>query len=109
MGRKDYTKFVKPKEPEQLVESISIQEVEGLAEEPVVVEAPVKEPKTGVVEGCAKLNVRKAPNASAEVLCVISGGAKVVIDEEESSDDFYKICTVSGVEGYCMKKFVTVR
>ena len=105
MGRKDYTKFAKPKEPEQLVEATTIQEVEELVVEPVV----VKEPKTGVVEGCAKLNVRKEPNASAEVICIISSGAKVVIDEEESSDDFYKICTVSGVEGYCMKKFVTIR
>ena len=109
MGRKDYTKFAKPKDVDQIVEATTIQEVEDIVSEPVFVDEPVKETKTGVVEGCAKLNVRKAPNASADVVCIIAGGAEVVIDEDESSEDFYKICTVSGVEGYCMRKFIAIR
>jgi len=40
------------------------------------------------------------------VICTINCHAEVEIDELESTDDFYKICTASGVEGYCMKKFI---
>jgi hypothetical protein len=39
---------------------------------------------------------------------VIEQGAEVAINKEESTAEFYKVCTASGVEGFCMKKFITV-
>ena len=31
------------------------------------------------------------------------------IDPATSTDDWYAVCTVTGIEGFCMKKFVAVR
>ena len=65
---------------------------------------------TGVVAGCAKLNVRKEPYKDAEVLCVINKGEEVVFDTEEATyEHFYKIVTAKGVKGYCMKQFINIK
>lgn len=85
--------------------------VEETVEETVeeVVEEPVKEDVIGVVAGCSKLRVREAASANAKVLCEISENSEVIVNEEESTKDFYKVCTEAGVEGFCMKKYITVR
>ena len=75
--------------------------------EPEVAPAPVP-PKTGIVVDCARLNVRKKPNADAEVVCVIGRSTEVMVDEENSTRTFYKVCTEAGVEGYCMKQFIEI-
>lgn len=31
------------------------------------------------------------------------------IDMANSNDDWYAVCTVAGIEGFCMKKFIAVR
>lgn len=66
------------------------------------------EPKTGIVVDCARLNVRKKPSTDAEVVHIIERWAKVLIDEENSTKSFYKVCTEVGAEGYCMKQFIEV-
>lgn len=121
MSKKDYTKFSnnfnKPvstqvDETLEIVEPVT--EVEGVVtsqiDEPVqevkVIE-PIKEVK-GVVVDCLRLNVRKAPDPKAEILCAIDAATDLMIDEEQSTRDFYKVCTAAGVEGYCMKKFVSI-
>lgn len=71
----------------------------------------VEELLVGTVTGCVKLNVRKEPKKDADVLCVIDSGKEVTLDtsSEETYEDFYKICTPAGIEGYCMKKFITIK
>lgn len=71
----------------------------------------LEQPKavTGFVSECAKLNVRKLPYTSADVRCIINLGDKVVIDEEGSTDLFYKVRTSSGEDGYCMRKYIEIR
>lgn len=74
----------------------------------------IDEPKTvviGAVIGCNKLNLRKTPDASigSNIKCTIAVGTEVVIKEDESTDEFYKICLSSGDEGYCMRKYITIR
>lgn len=101
MSKTNYTKF-----------SVKKPEVKPV-EEPVVETFPevsesTEEPLYGKVHGCAKLNVRKAPDAEADVLCVIDSEAEVVIVKSESTEEFYKVFTAAGVEGFCMKKFVTL-
>lgn len=88
-------------------------EIETVSETTVVqteTENTQPEPKMleGVVHECAKLNVRKEPSTSAPVVCTILKGTEVAIFEEESTDEFYKICTASGIEGYCMKQFIKI-
>lgn len=67
----------------------------------------VAEPTFGVVT-CALLNVREAPAGDAEVVTTIHKGHKLMIDANASADDFYSVCTETGVEGYCMKQFIEV-
>ena len=107
MAKKDYTKYVKnqPKVDEigePIVEDV-VEEVAETAEVEVV-----KPVVSGVVANCSKLNVRVAPNTDADVVCVIDVSANVVINEAESIADFYKVCTATGAEGFCMKKFIKI-
>lgn len=83
-----------------------IVEVEQEIEDEV--EAP-EEPIIGVVVNCTRLNVREEPNAKADIVCVIEALDEVMIEEGASTDDFYKIYTTSGLEGFCMKKFIVIR
>lgn len=63
----------------------------------------------GVVSNCAKLNVRReAQKRTDNVLCVISAGDVLSIDEKRSTNAWFYVTTVDGVSGYCMKEFVTV-
>lgn len=60
----------------------------------------------GVVANCTKLNVRSKPSKSADVVTVLDANDKITIDVDESTEDWFKICTAGGVKGYCMRKFV---
>ena len=82
------------------------QEPTPVVEEVVV--APEPKEVVGVVKECAKLNVRTHPSMLASIITEIKVGTKVVIDETESTEDFYRVCTEAGVEGFCMKKFIAV-
>lgn len=73
------------------------------------IEKANEEIKIGVVANCNKLNVREKPNLNAAIVCEINSKTELVIDEGESTDEFYKVFTASGIEGFCMKKFITVQ
>lgn len=62
----------------------------------------VNEPHTGsgIVTDCLYLNVRKLPDINADVA--------VVIDLDASTEDFYKVRTSDGVEGFCMRKYIAL-
>ena len=91
---------------EEVVEPTEEEVVEPTEEE---TEEETKE--EGVVEGCAKLNVREAANKTAGILCVINKGDVVAIDRANSTDDFYKVITNNEikVEGYCVKDFIKIK
>lgn len=131
MGKKrDYTRYSKgPVESSETIEvevadnsietaaelSQSVEvEVETTTEvmqtEKVEQEPEVEEPKfvTGIVTDCVKLNVREDPNSTATILGTITAATELIVSKEESTEDYYKICTSVGLEGYCMKKFITI-
>lgn len=90
----------------------NLQKLKKLAESadaPIAKDEPVVSEATGVVTDCLKLNVRKAPNADAEIVSVIPALTEVTINPEESTNEFYKICTADGICGFCMKKYIAVR
>ena len=62
----------------------------------------------GYVTECIKLNVREAASKDSNVLCEILLNSKVIVDKENSTEDFYKVTTETGVEGYCMKRYINV-
>lgn len=78
-----------------------------LEPEPVVAE-PEPMPIDGVVDGCDQLYVRAEASADSEPLGIIKRDTNVRIYESESTEDFYSVCTESGLEGFCMKKFISI-
>lgn len=62
----------------------------------------------GVVVDCSKLRVRKEASDTADVLDLLEVSTEVQVDLESSTADFFKVFTESGIEGYCMKKFIAV-
>lgn len=91
----DYTKY-------------SNRQTKVAEEDDVIVEAEPVKLKSGIVTDCVKLNVRKDPDPEAEVLCEINCQTDLMIDESESTDTFYKIYTSAGIEGFCVKDFITL-
>lgn len=113
MGKKDYTRYAKRQEEKvafEPVENNVMEEAEKAYEKAATVEEYAKdEPTSGIVTDCLKLNIRKEPSPNSRIVCAIDCLTEVIIDEKESTDEFYKICTVSGIEGFCMKKFITIQ
>lgn len=89
--------------------------IEETAAEPVdqpVEESPKKESKVGIVANCEKLNLRRSPlkdSDGANIITELLPGVAVVIDEDESTSNFYKVITEDGLEGYCMRQFIEVK
>ena len=67
-----------------------------------------KKTLTGVVT-CLRLHIHTEPNVDSEVVCKIRYLTEVEIDPNSSTDDFYKVCTETGAEGYCKKGEVTLK
>ena len=89
--------------------------IEEAAAEPVdqpVEESAKKESKVGIVANCEKLNLRRSPlkdSGGANIITELLPGVAVVIDEGESTPNFYKVITEDGLEGYCMRQFIEVK
>lgn len=104
MLKKDYTKFssknlIPTHKPSVIVEDF-IESVEKVASD-LFRELPAH-------VNCPLLNVRVAPHPEADIVYQISKSTKIMVYPVYSTDDFYKICTATGIEGYCMKKFIDV-
>lgn len=83
-----------------------VAELEVLEDEEVVEPAaPVKEPRKGHPITAA-LNVRKGPDITAGVVFVIDDTVELIEDPSFENEEWCKIYTVAGIEGYCMKKFI---
>jgi len=65
--------------------------------------------KIGLVTDCNKLNVRERPTVESPVVCEVVSQTELMIDEKESTEEFYKVCTAAGIEGFCMKKFIAIQ
>lgn len=65
-------------------------------------------PTIGIVTDCMKLNIRKEPSVDAVVICEVSALSRLMIDRDKSTEDWLSVCTETGVDGFCMKKFVTI-
>jgi len=43
------------------------------------------------------------------LFCEVDYQTELMIDENESTEEFYKVFTIAGIEGFCMKKFIAIR
>lgn len=58
---------------------------------------------------CRKLDIYETPNMDADVVAVFPEDTEIMVDEKHSTDDFYKVCTAFGIEGYCLKQYIKIR
>lgn len=104
MAGKNYNKISKAKAA-KADESTLVETVEEVMTEPA--QEVKKEPVYGVVS-CLSLNVRKGPDIREAILGLIHRNDKVLIDETASTDGWYSVCTEAGLEGFCMKEYISV-
>lgn len=93
--------------PEETVEE-TVEETAPSLDEELEIDAPeVTEEVVGVISGCRKLNVRSEPDINSAVICIVDEKTQVIIDEQESTEDFYKVYIPANISGFCVKKFVS--
>lgn len=109
MAKKNYSKMSTDKvksDPVVETSSLDVEQTVEVVDEPVV-ETPVKK---GVVVNCVQLNVRNNPHPNAAIELVIKQGTEV--DIIDSNGDFYHVrkgTTTEGFDGWCMKKYISVK
>lgn len=64
--------------------------------------------QTGMVN-CLRLHILSEPRLDSEVVCKVRYLTEVAIDMEKSTEDFYKIYTAIGAEGFCRKDQITIK
>jgi hypothetical protein len=94
-------------EPSTEVEVVT-SEVDTVETLEIPVEEKHPEFATGQVTGCHGLNVREHPDLYAEVLCALPVTSEVQVDISNSYADWYHVFTKNGVEGFCMKKYISI-
>lgn len=89
-------------------------EVEQTVDTTVETEAPVEEAevivetKIGTVTDCSKLNLREKPKKDAKILKEIPVKTEVTVYPDESTKTWYKV-SVNGLDGFCMKEYITLK
>lgn len=110
-NKRNYNNYSKQNNPkkEEVVAPVEQKEEPGTSTQVVQPEpeAPVEEAKVihGVVVNCEKLNVRRQPLATAEILTTLSKGEGVLIHDEING--FYKIGNPD-ISEYVMAKYIKV-
>lgn len=61
----------------------------------------------GVVN-CLRLHIYSEPRLDSDVVCKIRYATEVEVDFDNSTEDFYKIYTAIGAEGFCQKELITI-
>ena len=104
MAKRKMPEISRPVEMEEVIvnDTEVVEEIETSEEETYI--APEV---YGIVTDCVRLNVRKEPKISSDIVCILDRNSKVSIDLDNSTDEWYKVCTETGFEGFCMKKFVS--
>ena len=95
---------------DEIAEVNESEEVEEEVTEEVTKEATKEADNTvvGYVSGCLKLNIREEGYLGANVVCVVPEKTALLIEVAESNDEWYKVYTETGMEGFCMKQYVTL-
>lgn len=58
---------------------------------------------------CLRLHIHSEPDLESEIVCKIRYATEVEIDMNNSTEDFYKIYTAIGAEGFCQKDLITLK
>ena len=63
----------------------------------------------GKINGFKNLYVRKEASKDSEPVGIVTDKDDLSIDVAHSTDDFYKVITSNGLEGYCIKQFINIK
>lgn len=63
----------------------------------------------GTVTGCDLLSIYESPDTEAAILTELPAKGEVLVDLDQSTGQFYKICNAAGIEGFCAKQFITIQ
>lgn len=112
--RKNYSKIstkknTKKEDTELITTENEELDIENVETESLAESTEKSKEIIGFVDGCENLYVRKDSSKKSDHLAIIRKMTEVVIDSENSTKDFYKVKTSDGIEGYCMKKFITIK
>lgn len=61
------------------------------------------------VANCLRLHIYSEPKLDSEIVCKVRYATEVEIDLDKSTEEFYKIYTAIGAEGFCQKDLVTIK
>lgn len=114
MAKHNYTQYSNKKKDEPIVDTVKMEVEETIETADVVVDLVEETVETvalpkiveGVVVNCGKLNVRLYPSLTAPVVGILDVMSELEINVDESTGEWFKVCTATGIEGYCMRKFV---
>jgi uncharacterized protein YgiM (DUF1202 family) len=69
-----------------------------------------EEPKkvSGTVVNCNRLNIRTKPSINSEPVGNVTVDSEVIVNLNQSNNEWFKVITKDGVEGFCMKKYVKI-
>lgn len=79
--------------------------VEKLLDKPI----QISQPTIGTVINCKKLNLRMKPSKAASIIYEMPADSKLTIDLNKSVNGWLHVHTESGLEGFCMKEFVSIK
>ena len=90
-------------------ESATEFEEEWVKEEESVENAEeTNETLSGVVANRFKLNVRREPSLGSDVVGCVDCGTELTVCLKDSAGEWLHVHNDDGIEGYCMKEFVSL-
>ena len=58
---------------------------------------------------CLRLHIHAEPSIDSEIICKLRFMTEVEIDMDNSTQEFYKVYTAIGAEGFCQKDLITIK
>lgn len=108
MATKKKTTAPEVVEETKVTEEVVEQPIAEVEEKPVQAKK-VKTPTSGTVTGCEQLNVRNAASKVATRIAVIPKGTEFEVTSFEAGSKWVGISTKTGIKGFVMAEFVTVK
>ena len=60
------------------------------------------------VSNCLRLHIHEEPDLRSPIVCKVRYLTEVIIDPENSTEEFYKVYIAIGAEGFCQKELITI-
>ena len=95
-------------ETEEITEEVTEKVTEPEVIVPSIEDGVENNEVIGKISGFEKLYVRKEASKDSEPVGIVTDKDDLSIDVAHSTDDFYKVITSNGLEGYCVKEFVKI-